>query len=88
MDINSIITIVAVAVPTISNVITAIATLVKVFKNFDDLKREVRDRTDLDQFREQMNRILEENLKLKEQMSALIEYTDVLKAITVTKTKE
>ena len=75
MDINSIITIVAVAVPTISNVITAIATLVKVFKNFDDLKKEVRDRTDLDQFREQMNRILEENYILKEQISKLIEYS-------------
>lgn len=88
MDINSIITIVAVAVPTVSNVVTAIATLVKVFKNFDDLKREVRDRTDLTEFRASMNRILEENLKLKEQMSRLIEYTDTLKAITVTKTKE
>ena len=75
MDINSIITIVAVAVPTISNVITAIATLVKVFKNFDDLKREVRDRTDLDQFREQMSRILEENYILKEQISKLVEYS-------------
>lgn len=88
MDINSIITIVAVAVPTISNVVTAIATLIKVFKNFDALKNEVRDRTDLTEFREQMGRILEENLKLKQQMSKLIEYTDTLKAITVTKTKE
>ena len=75
MDINAIITIVAVAVPTVSNVVTAIATLVKVFKNFDDLKREVRDRTDLDQFREQLGRILEENYMLKEQISQLVEYS-------------
>lgn len=75
MDINSIITIVAVAIPTISNVITTIATLIKVFKNFDSLKKEVRDRTDLDQFRDQMNRILEENYILKEQISKLVEYS-------------
>lgn len=75
MDINSIITIVAVAIPTVSNVITTIATLIKVFKNFDSLKKEVRDRTDLDQFREQMNRILEENYILKEQISKLVEYS-------------
>ena len=88
MDINSIITIVAVAIPTISSVVTAICSLVKIFKNFDALKKEVKDRTDLTEFRAQMNRILEENLKLKEQMSALLDYTETLKAITVTKTKE
>lgn len=75
MDINSIITIVAVAIPTVSNVITTIATLIKVFKNFDSLKKEVRDRTDFDQFRDQMNRILEENYILKEQISKLVEYS-------------
>ena len=75
MDINSIITIVAVAIPTISNVVTAIATLVKVFKNFDALKKEVQDRTDLTEFREQMTRILEENYMLKEQISKLVEYS-------------
>ena len=88
MDIDSIITIVAVAIPTVANVVTAICSLVKIFKNFDALKNEVKDRTDLTEFRASMNRILEENLKLKEQMSTLIEYTDTLKAITVTKTKE
>ena len=68
--------------------IRSVGSLLKIFKNFDALKKEVKDRTDLTEFREQMNRILEENLKLKEQMSRLIEYTDTLKAITVTKTKE
>ena len=88
MDIDSIIAVIMVAIPTVSSVVTAICTLAKVIKNFDALKKEVKDRTDLTEFREQMNRILEENLKLKEQMSRLIEYTDTLKAITVTKTKE
>lgn len=88
MDVDSIITIVAVAIPTVSSVVTAICSLVKIFKNFDALKKEVQDRTDLTEFRENMGRILEENLKLKEQMSMLIGYTDVLKSITVTKTKE
>lgn len=88
MDIDSIITIVAVAIPTVSSVVTTIGSLLKIFKNFDALKKEVKDRTDLTEFREQMNRILEENLKLKEQISSLIDYTDTLKAITVTKRKE
>lgn len=75
MDIDSIIAVIMVAVPTISSVVTAICTLIKVFKNFDELKREVRDRTDLEQFRVQMNRILEENYMLKEQISKLVEYS-------------
>ena len=75
MDIDSILAVVMVAVPTISSVVTAIATLVKVFKNFDALKKEVRDRTDLTEFREQMLRILEENYMLKEQISKLVEYS-------------
>ena len=75
MDIDSIITIVAVAIPTVSSVVTTIGSLLKVFKNFDALKKEVKDRTDLTEFREQMNRILEENYILKEQISKLIEYS-------------
>lgn len=75
MDINSILAVIIVAIPTISNVVTTICTLVKIFKNFDALKKEVKDRTDLDQFRDQMNRILEENYMLKEQISKLVEYS-------------
>lgn len=82
MDIQSIITIVAIAIPTVSNVVTTIASLVKIFNNFDSLKKEVKDRTDLSEFRTQMARILEENIRLKEEMSKLIEYSDVLKSIT------
>lgn len=89
MDLDSIIAIFVGALPAVTSIGTGIGIMIKVIKNFDNLKKEVRDRTDLDQFREQMNKILEENYKLKEQISQLIEYSKQHPVIkTKSKTKE
>ena len=85
MDIDSILTIILASVPAITSVMTGIGVLYEVFKNFNDLRKEVRDRTDLDEFREKLNRVLEENCELKETITKLIEYS---KAHPVIKAKE
>ena len=85
MDMDSILTIILASVPAITSVMTGIGVLYKVFKNFNDLKKEVRDRTDLNEFREKLNRVLEENCELKETITKLIEYS---KTHPVIKSKE
>ena len=73
MDIDSILTLIVAALPAVASVATAIGAMLKIFKNFDELKKSVKDNTDLQQFRDQLNKVLEENYQLKE---LLCQYMD------------
>lgn len=73
MDINSILAIIVAAFPAVASVATALAAMLKIIKNFDELKKTVKDNTDLQQFRDQLNKVIEENYKLKE---LLCQYMD------------
>lgn len=80
MDIDSILTIIVAALPAVTSVATGIGVMYKIFKNFNALKKEVKEATELNDIREQFKLILEENLKLKEQLSALIDFSKRYKA--------
>lgn len=73
MDIDSILTLIISAFPAVASVVTVLAAMLKIFKNFDELKKSVKDNTDLQQFRDQLNKVLEENYQLKE---LLCQYID------------
>ena len=75
MDIDSIIAIIVASIPAVTSIATGIGVMYKVFKNFNDLKKEVKQATELNDIREQFQIILEQNCKLKEQISQLIEYS-------------
>lgn len=75
MDIDSIIAIIVASVPAITSIATGIGVMYKVFKNFNDLKKEVKEATELEDIKQQFKIILEQNCKLKEQISQLIEYS-------------
>ena len=82
MDINSILTILVSVIPAASSVATAIGIMFKTLKNFNELKKEVSNATELKQFKEQLNLILEENLKLKKEIEVLIEYSKTINKIS------
>ena len=73
MDIDSTLTLIVAAIPAVASVATAIGAMLKIFKKFDELKKSVKDNTDLKQFRYQLNKVLEENYQLKE---LLCQYID------------
>lgn len=85
MDIDTIVTYFLAIIPSVASVVTAIATLIKVFKKFDDLKKSVKESTDLQQFKDQLNRVLQENYELKEMIAELVEYSKTHPVITTKK---
>lgn len=75
MDIDSILTIIVASIPAITSVATGIGVMYKVFKNFNDLKKQVKEATELNEIRAQFNLVLQENLELKEAINKLIDYS-------------
>lgn len=89
MDLDSIIAIFVSVLPAVTSIGTGIGIMIKVIKNFNDLKKQVKDATELNDIREQFKIVLEQNIMLKEQISQLIEYSKQHPVIkTKSKTKE
>ena len=87
MDVNSILAIFVGVLPAVTAVGSGIGVLLTVIRNFNQLKKEVREATELNDIREQFKIVLEQNIILKEQISELIEYSKAHPVIK-TKTKE
>lgn len=75
IDINTILTIVSAVVPSIIAIGTAIGTLLTIIKDFNELKKSVKDATELQQFKKQLEKVLEENYYLKAEFAKFIEYS-------------
>lgn len=85
MDIDTIITLVAAVAPSVIAIGTAIGTLLKIIKDFNELKSYVKETAEYKELQDKFNLIMQENLNLKKDINELVSY---VKQHPVIKSKE
>ena len=85
MDMDTIITLVAAVAPSVIAIGTAIGTLLKIIKDFNELKKYVKNTAEYKELQEKFNLIMQENLSLKKDINELVSY---VKQHPVIKSKE
>ncbi len=79
MDLTLIETLIMTYAPLLVTIISIIAMVVKVLKSFKDLRREVADKTELDDIKTEFQLVLQENYELKKSINELLEKIDKVK---------
>lgn len=79
MDLTLIETLIMTYAPLLVTIISIIAMVVKVLKSFKDLRKEVADKTELDDIRTEFQLVLQENYELKKSINELLEKIDKVK---------
>lgn len=74
-----------IAVPSVMSIVSAIGVLINVYKNYKEIREELHNRNDYNEVKSRLDAIAEENIKLKEAIFELVEYS---KKHPVIKTKE
>ena len=72
MDVNSIVEYVVAILPSVIAVFTTIGVIIKTLKEFKSLKQQVTDMKAIEDVREQLKMILQENYQLKDQLNKTI----------------
>lgn len=65
--------------PLLVTIISTIVMVYKVLKSFKDLKEEVKQSKEMQEIRDQVKIVIQENYKLKRQINQLIEKVDKVK---------
>lgn len=76
MDINQIVEWVIAVIPSIIAVLTTVGAIWKVIKNFKNLKDDVSSMTAMEDIRNQLKEVLQENAKLKKQLNETLTKID------------
>lgn len=71
MTLDQIYQLLVAALPTITSIIAIITVCVKIFKQFGNLRDEVKNSTDIKDVEKQLKVVLEENAELKKSMKKL-----------------
>lgn len=72
MDVNVIIEWIIAVLPSVIAVLTTVGVIVKTLKDFKELKKQVTDMKAIEDIREQLKMILQENYQLKSQLDKTI----------------
>lgn len=72
MDVNVIIEWIIAVLPSVITVLTTVGVIVKTLKEFKELKKQVTDMKAIEDIREQLKMILQENYQLKSQLDKTI----------------
>lgn len=72
MDVNTIVQWVIAALPSVIAVFTTIGTIIRTLKEFKALKKQVTDMKAIEDVRDQLKMILQENYQLKDQLNKTI----------------
>ena len=72
MDVNTIVQWVLAALPSVIAVFTTIGVIIRTLKEFKALKRQVTDMKAMEDVRDQLKMILQENYQLKDQLNKTI----------------
>lgn len=72
MDVNVIIEWIIAVLPSVISVLTTVGVIVKTLKDFKELKKQVTDMKAIEDIREQLKMILQENYQLKSQLDKTI----------------
>lgn len=72
MDINTIVQWVLSVVPSVIAILSTVGIILKALKDFKDLKKEVTDMKAMEDVREQLKMILQENYELKSRLDKTI----------------
>ena len=72
MDVNVIIEWIIAVLPSVISVLTTVGVIVKTLKDFKELKKQVTDMKAMEDVREQLKMILQENYQLKSQLDKTI----------------
>lgn len=72
MDVNVIIELIIAVLPSVISVLTTVGVIVKTLKDFKELKKQVTDMKAIEDIREQLKMILQENYQLKSQLDKTI----------------
>lgn len=72
MDVNVIIEWIIAVIPSVIAVLTTVGVIVKTLKDFKELKKQVTDMKAIEDIREQLKMILQENYQLKSQLDKTI----------------
>ena len=75
MDLDTITALVIAVAPSVVAVGTALGTLIKIIKDFNTFKEELKNRTDYYEFRNKLNLVIQENLELKQTIKEILEYS-------------
>ena len=85
MDIDSILTIILACGPAVISISSGIGVMVNVINNFNQLRQEVKSRTDYNEFKSRLNMMAEQITQLQSTMQDFMAYT---KAHPTIKAKE
>lgn len=76
MDINQIVELVVAALPSVIAVLTTVACILKTLKEFKTLKNQVADMKAIEDLRDELKQVIQENYTLKKQINQTIAKID------------